>query len=147
MRKCGGKPGCRSSPITLLALVASLGVAILLWRNSQAEVLSHARARFQFRTHEVEIALRQRMLAYEQVLRGGAGLITPFDARTRDKWRIYVERLQIDRNFPGIQGIGFSERIPRSQLEQHILAVQADGFPNYTVRPPGNRRVYLHRLS
>jgi len=41
-----------------------------------------------------------------------------------------------------VQGIGFSEVIPPHQLDAHIARIRAEGFPDYTVRPPGERALY-----
>ena len=61
---------------------------------------------------------------------------------TRSGWRTYVESLQIDQSYPGIQGIGFAKRIPPAELDRHERQVRAEGFPAYQVRPPGKRDEY-----
>ncbi len=44
--------------------------------------------------------------------------------------------------FPGIQGLGYTEFIEPEKLEEHIQRIRAEGFPNYTVRPEGQRAQY-----
>ncbi|NDP47823.1 MAG: PAS domain-containing protein [Sulfuriferula multivorans] len=82
------------------------------------------------------------MLAYEQVLRGGIALFNASDTVTRQDWHAYISSLEIDKNFPGIQGIGFSRRIPASALDHHIQAIRAEGFADFTVKPAGHRDEY-----
>jgi PAS domain S-box-containing protein len=60
----------------------------------------------------------------------------------RKEWRTYIERLNLGRNYPGIQGVGFSRIIKPAELKSHIAAMRAEGFPDYTVRPPGERSLY-----
>jgi PAS domain S-box-containing protein len=43
---------------------------------------------------------------------------------------------------PGIQGIGYSLIIKKEQLQEHIQQIRKEGFPDYTVRPAGNREIY-----
>ena len=61
---------------------------------------------------------------------------------SREEWQAFVGRLAADRQLEGIQGLGFSKWIPREELAQHIEQVRAEGFPEYTIRPEGERDVY-----
>jgi CHASE1-domain containing sensor protein len=48
----------------------------------------------------------------------------------------------VDERFPGIQGVGYFQRIAPDQLQAHIAQVRSDGFHDYTVRPAGDRAEY-----
>ena len=50
--------------------------------------------------------------------------------------------MDIGDAFPGIQGVGFSKYIKPAELAQHIQQIRAEGFPDYTVRPKGERDEY-----
>lgn len=95
------------------------------------------------KTHE---AVKSRMRAYEQVLRGGVGLFQASQEVSRQEWHVYVTALKMEENFPGIQGVGFSKRIHSAELDRHIRQVRAEGFPEYTVKPPGERPEYTSIL-
>lgn len=123
----------------LLALFVVTGLA---WRISDNFVRQRAEDRFRFEVADVTNAIGRRMLEYEAVLRGGVGLFDASDRVTRREWRRYVAALEIDRYFPGIQGIGHSLLIAPSDLADHVAAVRAEGFPDYTVHPDGRRDVY-----
>ena len=82
------------------------------------------------------------MYAYEQVLLGGIGLFAASDTVTREEWRIYVENLLIDKNFPGILGIGFSYRFPHSDSLKLVRAMQNEGFAQFRIWPEGTRDEY-----
>lgn len=82
------------------------------------------------------------MLAYELALRGGTALFRASSQVTRDEWRDYVFSLQLDHHFPGVQGVGFSLRIPSADRAEHIRQIQAEGFPDYRVKPAGEREEY-----
>jgi two-component sensor histidine kinase/CHASE1-domain containing sensor protein len=122
---------------TFLAL--SVAATALAWWISDRAQAERVRDRFTFRTVEIESAISRRMLECENVLRGGSGLFAASEGVTRAEWRTYVSRLHIDEYYPGIQGIGFSARLPAGGLEAHERAVRAEGFPDYAVRPPGPR--------
>ena len=97
---------------------------------------------FDFRAREITAKIGVRMKSYEQVLRGGAALFAASDHVDRDDWRAYARSLRLADGYPGIQGIGYSVRIAPAGLDAHVGAVRADGFPEYTVHPQGERDEY-----
>lgn len=123
-------------------LLSSFVVTGLAWQISDNFVRQRAEDRFRFEVADITSALGKRMLEYEALLRGGVGLFVAFDHVTRGAWHEYVDTLAIDRYFPGIQGIGHSLLIAPSDLADHVATVRAEGFPEYTVRPDGQRDVY-----
>lgn len=77
-----------------------------------------------------------------RILWSGAALFDAAETVTRAEWKNFNTRLNIAKQLPGIQGIGFSVFIPRSALSNHIQAIQQEGFPHYQVRPAGDREWY-----
>lgn len=94
------------------------------------------------RVNTTTASFTQRMSAYEDVLRGGAGLFGASLSVTREEWKAYVDAYNITERYPGIQGVGYAAMIPKNDLAVHIAAVRAEGFPDYTVYPSDNRDVY-----
>src|SRR5205085_12346293 len=101
-----------------------------------------AKERFRYKFTEAQIEIQQRLLAYEQILRGAVALFAASTEVTRAEWRAFVRTLQIEKNFLGIQGIGFSEWVPTDELAAHVQKVRSEGFPDYAVRPAGERAEY-----
>jgi diguanylate cyclase (GGDEF)-like protein/PAS domain S-box-containing protein len=60
----------------------------------------------------------------------------------REAFQIYVKNLHLDNRFPGIQGVGFSLIVQPSEKAKHIQTIRNEGFPNYTLRPEGERDLY-----
>lgn len=44
--------------------------------------------------------------------------------------------------YPDFQAVGFVQIVSASQLGNHISEIKREGFPDYTVWPEGNRKVY-----
>jgi PAS domain S-box-containing protein len=84
----------------------ALGLTLAAWRAARDGAESEARNRFDVRAAEFVLAIRGRMLDYEQVLRGAAGLLAASQSVAADEWRDYVATIQIERAYPGIVGIG-----------------------------------------
>lgn len=122
----------------LLALVLTGGATAV------ATQYVHDRQQAQFDTDidKVNDAIQRRMVANEQILRGGRGLFAASISVERAEWRAYVQTLNLSNLYPGIQGVGFSKLIAPEDLAAHEALIRAEGFPNYTVRPPGPRDVF-----
>lgn len=92
--------------------------------------------------NEINTRIDGRVHAYAQLLREGASFFETSDTVTRQQWKTFIEGGHIDKNFIGIQGLGFSLIVPENQLKQHIQRIRDEGFPAYTVKPAGEREVY-----
>jgi len=91
---------------------------------------------------EIQRILANRLDDHARILLSGAALFNASDTVTREEWRIFTQSLKVEKQLPGIQGLGFSLLIPRSELPQHIQQIRTEGFPEYQVRPEGEREVY-----
>ncbi|QDS98052.1 CHASE domain-containing sensor histidine kinase [Adhaeretor mobilis] len=130
----------RHSP--LLAWLV-LGISLLLtfcaWLLSNRYLNERAAERFTVRTNELEVAIRERMLEYEQVLRGGIGLFAASENVSRGEWHAYVSNSQLQKYYPGIQGMGYSRVIAPSDKASFEQEIRADGFPEFQIKPSGER--------
>ncbi|MGZ8947727.1 MAG: CHASE domain-containing protein, partial [Methylococcaceae bacterium] len=97
---------------------------------------------FAFYCDEVLLKIAARLDAHKQALLGGAALFDSSQIVTRHEWHDYVQRIRGDEHFNGIQGMGFSAWIPAGQLVAHQKQLRTEGFPEYTVRPEGQRDAY-----
>lgn len=123
-------------------LAAGLGITFGLRQISLQENYQNVEDRFHFRANEMMRNLESRLHGYKEVLLGARGLFVSSDDVTREEFRDYVKELDLRKNYPGIQGIGFSQFIQPLQLEKHISAVRKEGFSNYQINPIGRRDIY-----
>ncbi|MBF0213511.1 MAG: CHASE domain-containing protein [Magnetococcales bacterium] len=135
--------GALQHPVTgWLVLALSVLVTILAWHLSNLYVEQSAQDHFDFKVEEARRSILKRMREYEQVLRGGVGLLNASGEVTRREWRDYVATLQLDTDWPGIQGIGLSVIFPPEEREALIRRVRAEGFDDFEVHPAGERALY-----
>jgi len=55
---------------------------------------------------------------------------------------VYIDKVDIDRYYPGIQGIGYVQRLGVRQMADHIASVRAEGVYDYLVKPLGTGPYY-----
>lgn len=97
---------------------------------------------FVYYCQEIKLKILARLVAHEQILLSGAAMFDSSNNITRQEWHSYVKHLALNEHFNGIQGLGFAEWIPASQLQTHINRIRAEGFPDYKLRPEGKREAY-----
>lgn len=125
-----------------VVLAVSLAITLLGWDVSARYMQQRAEDRYLFEVQKAGQAIVKRMQEYEQVLRGGVGLMLASDVVSREDWRVYVENLRLDTYWPGVQGVGYAEMVTPAQREAHVQAIRAQGFPAYDIAPEGVRDPY-----
>ncbi|MGL4410347.1 MAG: CHASE domain-containing protein, partial [Zoogloea sp.] len=127
----------------LVVMLAGAALSFTTWFLAARDARQTANAQFETLADRSVTVLQRRMVANEQILRGARAL---FDSNkgwvTREQWRAYVAGIKLDDNFPGIQGVGFSQRVEHKDLEKHTAGIRRDGFPQYVIRPDWDRPEY-----
>jgi diguanylate cyclase (GGDEF)-like protein/PAS domain S-box-containing protein len=137
-------PGLRHTLRWAPAYVFLLGL-VLTWQQHQAferRESSARQARLELHAGELLAGIERRLSSNGVLLRGVAGLFASSEHVDREEFRTYVEGLDLTRHYPGIQGVGFAERVPAADLAAHTRRVRAEGYPGYAVHPPGERDPY-----
>jgi diguanylate cyclase (GGDEF)-like protein/PAS domain S-box-containing protein len=133
-------PVFRAAP--WLILVLGLVITWVTWTGAADRVRHMQRDHFQFEADQAGDRIRQRLNAYEQVLHGARGLFAAAGQVDRATFRRYVESLELNRQYPGIQGLGFAQVVRPHEKDAHVAAVRQEGYPDYELRPPGLRDLY-----
>jgi signal transduction histidine kinase len=113
-------------PWALLATVAVASVAAANYVAASAR--ERDQLRFEAAAQQAHEAIRDRVEAYIALLRATSGLFAAVSEVDRQLFRAYVERLELQRRYPGIQGIGFSKRLRSDELAALPARMRAQGF-------------------
>lgn len=123
-------------------LALSVALTFTAWFLSDQFVTERTRDRFLFKTQDIQQRISERLNDQYVILGAGVGLIESSEHVTREAWRTFVAELNLDSRFPGLLGYGYSQMIAPEDLDSHVAAVRADGFPDYHVKPVGQRDRY-----
>jgi len=137
----GAKSMAKGILLPLAVLLGGLGLTWVSWKEARAEARRELQTYFEFRTRDAQTRIEQRMKTYEQVLRDVHGFVNTAKVG-RKEFKLLIAGMNLGKNYPGIQGVGFAVVVPRGQQARHIAAVRAEGFPNYAIRPAGDRDPY-----
>ena len=125
----------------LVTLLTLIGLSIV-WQVLQQRREQNLRDIFVHESHRITTKIDERTAAYGQILRSGASLFAASDKVNRAEWATFVEKLDLDQSYRGIQGVGFSLYIPKQELAAHLSEMRKHGFPDYVIKPEGGRDEY-----
>ena len=131
----------RTLLIPLLVFGTCMGITWLSWRSAKAEQRRERESYFEFRVRDAQTRIEQRLKTYEQVLWDTHAMVVTTPVLRKDFAR-FVSAMHLAQNYPGIQGVGFSLVVPKADLARHSEAIRKEGFPNYAIRPEGERDLY-----
>ncbi len=128
--------------LPLLVLATSLALTYLVghmeYTNSERELQSE----FDTLKNQTSANVIQRTNTYVQMLRGVSALFDHANNLERREFHDYIAKLQLEKEYPSIQGVRFVLIVPAAHKEQHIAAVRREGFPAYSIHPEGKRDSY-----
>ena len=126
-----------------LVLTVALLVTMLLLASVSRSIRERDEAAFRAEVTRTTEAVRERIDTTVTLLRGAAGLFGASDQVRGSEFADYVKQLQLPQRYPGIRGIGFTERILPAELERRTAQVRAWGrHPGFRVWPEGPRDEY-----
>ena len=132
------KNAWKALAILLLGLILTFIAVLYIHRDVEQQALED----FESVCNEINLKISARLHAHAQLLRSGAALFAVSDTVTRQQWKEFIEHERINKNLSGIQGVGYSLIVPKNQLQQHIQKIRKDGFPEYQIKPSGDREIY-----
>jgi|GEM_PF-748525 len=126
--------------LLLLFILLLLNVFISLTLHSQSVQLAHTA--FSKEMDDLIQSLQLKMRDNEQILLGAKGLYEASQSVERDEFHKYITSFELEEKYPGIQLIGFSQWVKPAQLNDAIKKIRDQGFPQFTIRPQGERDNY-----
>ena len=122
-------PRSRRSLVPYVLLVTALAITAGVARYAHNQIARQDSLRFEDATKRVFAEIDNRLDAYIAMLHGGAGLFAGSTQVEFREFRAYVERLELGKRYPGVQGVGFSRFVPdrdRAHIEQVIREYKPD---------------------
>lgn len=125
-----------------LVLLGTLGLTAITAIEIQHKESRDLEFTFKEKVKELKHLLHARMKEQEQILLGAAGLFSASTAVDREEFKKYILQLNLEQNFHGHLGVGYSAWIKPEELTSAIESVRAEGFPSFTITPTKPRTDY-----
>lgn len=124
-----------------LVLLSGILLTVLVTTYIQAAAKTKDRLQFDTSALQVQRKIQDRLSTYMALLNAGRGLFAANSTIDREQFRAFVERLRLNERYPGIQGIGFSARMPAAQRDATLATFRQRGSA-VTIRPNFPRDEY-----
>lgn len=125
-----------------LILLTSLIITLTATIYVKSNIDDNLEADFNFDSNNIANRIETRLHAHALLLRSSTAFFSGSDRVTRQEWKTFIERHELDRSLPGILGVGYASIIPKDRNSEHIQNIRKEGFPNYKIWPEHEREIY-----
>src|SRR5215813_11537692 len=98
------------------------------------------RIRFNSSVQEIQDQVRLRIATTTALLRAGTGLFAASDFVDAHEFESFVTEIELDKNYPGVEGIGYSVRFAPENKAQVIAGMKQQGITDFRIWPDESPR-------
>lgn len=130
----------------ILILVLGLVSTFVISYSAMQDLKNLGRQEFERICNDFEHKIQIQLKANAQILYSSAAFISSSSSTTREEWREFQHLNKSHRELPGIQGVGYITIVPKLQLGDFEQKMRKEGFPDFKIRPEGDRDFYTSVL-
>lgn len=127
-----------SSMVLVVSLVLTIGITYIFYRSAKAKDLT----RFNNETLRVQTVIENKINLYMALLKGGRGFVESAKELNRKNFSNYVESLELDKNYVGVQGIGYNKIVLPNEREAVQKQMKSEGYSDFKIFPEGERDLF-----
>jgi len=128
--------------VYFITIFLGILISILIGHHTYHANIEKEQIKFNALTKKLVQDVNSKMDTYREVLYSGLGFFEASESVTREEWHTFVTKLQLEKYFPGILGIGYSVVLQEDELAKNIQEIRAEGFSSYKIFPEGDRNFY-----
>ncbi|MDP3266781.1 MAG: EAL domain-containing protein [Sulfuricurvum sp.] len=125
-----------------IVLLFSLVVTVLVWSVSKNYYENRAKKLFEANVNDKLQHINRRLSMYEGVLHSGIAFFEGNTYVRREDWQHFIQALQLQKFYPGMQGVGFSLMLHRDEIPMLEQKMRREGYPSFSLKPVGDRDQY-----
>ncbi|HSW08787.1 CHASE domain-containing protein [Aquabacterium sp.] len=128
----------RAIGMTAAAQLAGLVVTGAAVAYVKGQIDADMQQRFDRDVERIEAEVLRRFQLPVYGLKGARGVYAANRTVNRAQFTAYVESRDLQAEFPGVRGIGFIERVMRTDLDRFLAAARADNASQFQLHSTGN---------
>jgi PAS domain S-box-containing protein len=101
----------------------------------QWTVEGERQVRFNNAVFEIQTRISSQLQLYQYAVFQTRGIFVADPRVSRQEFHDYIANLDFSKTYPGVQGIGFAERVPKANLRSFVAEMRKSGFSNFKVWP------------
>jgi PAS domain S-box-containing protein len=110
-------------------LLISLFLTALAYYYVRQNAEAQTRVRFDDTTQAIHEAIERRTRAYLDAMFGARGLFYASESVTRGEWNNYVEGIEPEKRFEGLQALSYAERVEPEERENYARRAREENLP------------------
>lgn len=126
----------------IIVFAAFFGLTVWSYLDSTSTLNNKRNRILDERISKTENDINERLSVYQNIMQASAGLANVSSDVSEAQWRSFIANFNINERYPGIQGIGYIQIVPSSQLNNHVAAMRSNGHPKYTISPLQKKDLY-----
>jgi signal transduction histidine kinase len=124
--------------VLVISVLITLGVTYFFYQSAN----NKDAVRFNNEAVRLHSAFENRISLYISLLKGGRGFVESSSNLRRVDFENYVKSLELERNYTGTLGIGYTKVIKPNERKALIEKMVSEGFHDYRIIPDGERDLY-----
>jgi len=128
--------------LSMMVLFVILTITLISYFLVQKNINNTIETEFNAQKDVIINLIKNRTEAYNNILLGGRALFYASSDVNRSEWHNYVDTLKLEDTYPGTLGLGFAKVVNAIDKNNFIQSVRNEGFPNFLIKPEGNRSIY-----
>jgi signal transduction histidine kinase/CHASE1-domain containing sensor protein/CheY-like chemotaxis protein len=125
-----------------LILLVGLAFTVVVYYYFSKLTFEQDQSRFQKNVQELQDRIRLKVETSITLLRAGTGLFAASDEVDAVEFHRFVQQLDLQKNYPGIQGIGFSRSFTPAEKDALVQQMRRSGREDFHLWPEGQRNEY-----
>ncbi|WP_051026296.1 CHASE domain-containing protein [Bdellovibrio bacteriovorus] len=125
-----------------LVLLIIISVSVLSWWMVKVHLEKEWNARLESEIGSVQAVINREFFGYGQSLMDTRAFFQLAGIPTAKEYQDYVDSSQVLRRFPGLQGIGFAQKVEKDGVPGLERAMRDQGFVDFKFWPEGERPLY-----
>lgn len=121
-----------------VSLLLTVAVAYNFHQNAQ----NKDKIRFTGEVSRLQAALENKINLYIALLKGGRGFIESNRTINRENFAEYVKSLELEKNYTGVQGIGYIQNVSSSERAAFIEKIKSEGSTDFEIYPAAEKKDY-----
>jgi signal transduction histidine kinase/ActR/RegA family two-component response regulator len=125
-----------------LILLLGFCFTLLVYHYFSKLTLQQDRSNFDRSVQDIHNRVRSRIETSIALLRAGTGLFAASDSVEANEFEEFVKQIELEKNYPGVLGIGFSMYFPAKEKDDVIAEMHRQHINDFRVWPESPRREY-----
>ncbi|HKG61217.1 MAG TPA: CHASE domain-containing protein [Pyrinomonadaceae bacterium] len=126
--------------LPLLILLLGFCFTLLVYYYFDKLTYEQDRIRFNSSVQEIQDQVRLRIATSTALLRAGTGLFAASDFVDAREFESFVTQIELEKNYPGVEGIGYSVRFAPQDKAQVIAGMKRMGVHDFKIWPDDSPR-------